>query len=55
MYKEGQNAYFEIKGMWVQVKILEIKQAYGRTRYKVAPIAGKRTAIVEKLKDKISK
>ncbi len=55
MIKEGQNAYFKTKGMWIQVKVLEIKRAYGRTRYRVTPTAGKGETTVEQLEYKILK
>jgi len=50
MIKEGQVAHLEHKGMMVRVKVLETKKTYGRTRHKVTPVAGKGTAVVEKLK-----
>lgn len=49
IFKEGQNAYFKTKGMLVEVLVLKVGQSYGRTRYKVAPITGKGSAIIENL------
>lgn len=52
MLKVDQKAILNIKGMKVEVKILEIKSAYGRTRYKVTPVAGSGEAVVESVKVK---
>jgi len=49
IFKEGQNAYFKTKGMLVEVLVLKVGQSYGRTRYKVAPLTGKGSAIIENL------
>ncbi len=32
------------------VRVLAIEESYGRIRYKVGPVAGKGSALVEKLK-----
>lgn len=52
MLKVNQKAILDVKGMKVDVKILEIKSAYGRTRYKVTPVSGSGEAVVESVKSK---
>lgn len=48
-FKSGQTAIFTVKGLDFMVKILEIKNSYGRTRYRVTPVKGKGEAVVELL------
>ena len=49
MFKVGQNATVSCKGMEFIVKVLEIKESYGRVRYRVKPIQGSGEGMVEKL------
>jgi hypothetical protein len=43
----GAQGYLRTNDLQVLVTVLDIKQAYGRTRYVVAPVHGHGTATVE--------
>lgn len=46
----GDVAYLEISAdVYTEVKIIEVKRAYGHTRYEVEPVRGKGTVKVENL------
>lgn len=36
----GKTASIKLDGLWVQVRILDIKYTWGRTRYLITPVAG---------------
>lgn len=53
----GDTACIDVKvgrttKLTFDVKVLDIKESYGRTRYLVQPIAGANKALVENLKKK---
>jgi len=43
----GREGLLETNGLRVAVKITDVKQAYGRTRYTVTPLSGHGLATVE--------
>jgi len=43
----GTIAYLAIDGLQVQIKVLDIKYAYGNTRYVVTPTTGTGTVTVD--------
>jgi hypothetical protein len=43
----GREGLLETNGLKVAVRIMDVKQAYGRVRYVVTPLHGHGTATVE--------
>ena len=52
-FRKDDVAYLEIGfATWTEVIVLEVKAAYGKTRYVVAPTRGKGKMTVERLTKK---
>lgn len=51
----GKTGLLRADGIRVGVEILDVKQAYGRTRYVVSPIAGDGQVTVEDYRVELSK
>lgn len=49
LQKIGKQANYEINGLTVAVKVLDIKQSYGKIRYLITPIKGEGETWVEQL------
>jgi len=49
----GANAFLRVEAFSVMVEIMDVKQAYGNTRYLVEPIGGHGEAWVDKSRIKI--
>jgi hypothetical protein len=45
----GKTAEIHLNGLTIEVKILDVKQSYGRTRYQVTPVAGSNEIWVESI------
>lgn len=45
----GKVREIEVNGLAVDVMVNDVKQAYGRTRYLVSPVAGRGQVWVERL------
>lgn len=43
----GQTVGVQVNRMTFLCRVLEIRRAYGRTRYKIAPLSGDGSSIVE--------
>lgn len=45
----GKKGEIEIGNLKVKVKVLDVKQSYGRSRYLVTPVSGSRETWVEQI------
>jgi hypothetical protein len=50
MHLIGQLGTIQTGGLTVQIRILNVKVSYGRTRYQVQPIAGEGSVWIEQVK-----
>jgi hypothetical protein len=46
----GQTATIRLSGLTIAVRIIDIKETWGRTRYLVTPIAGSGEIFVENIR-----
>jgi len=46
----GHEAFWSAGGLSIRVKVLDVKFAYGRTRYRIQPIAGSGTTWTEQIR-----
>lgn len=45
----GKTGQVNLGGLLVNVKIIDVKQSYGRDRYKVTPVSGKGEIWIERI------